>query len=250
LRRISSVAFWFVLVLIVLPVAVGAGFSYARGWPDNWRSASWVSAGLLPEASAMPEARVIILSARTGRWKGIFAEHTAIVLKSRGASRWSRYDVVGWGNPVRRDAFVADALWYGNRPYIVAEIAGTEAETLIPKIEDAVARYPFARRGDYSVWPGPNSNSFVAWVVRQIEDFDTELPATAVGKDYLGPGLNFDEAASGTGFVISLTGIVGLTVALEEGIELQIFGASIGVDPNDLAIKLPALGKLSPLDLL
>jgi hypothetical protein len=71
----------------------------------------------------------------------------------------------------------------------------------------------------------------------------------AVGKDYLGGGLAFGRAASGTGFVVSLAGLAGVTLAWEEGFELNLLGTAIGIDPEDLAIKLPSLGRLSVKDL-
>ncbi len=189
----------------------------------------------------------MILAARTGRWKGIFAEHMSIILKPAGAAKWTRYDVVGWGNPVRRDDYPADAFWYGNRPRILYSLDGPQAQALVPHIEASIAHYPYQNRGDYVVWPGPNSNSFVAWVVRHTEGFNAELSSVAVGKDYLGPGLAFEPAPSKTGWSASAFGIIGVTLAREEGFELSLLGSTIGIDFNDAAIKLPALGKLSVL---
>jgi hypothetical protein len=240
----------FLVLAVAVPIAIGAVLSMSRGWAESWRTADWSSSHLLPEAAAKPEAKVVILAARTGRWKSIFAEHLAIVLKTEGASHWTRYEVVGWGNPVRRNAYAADAFWYGNRPYVAAAISGPQAAALIPLIEQSIARYPHRQAGSYTVWPGPNSNSFVAWVVRNTPGFDVELPPAAVGKDYLGRGIGFDRAPSGSGFTVSAAGLLGLTIALGEGVELNLLGTTIGIDPNDLAIKLPSLGKLSLLDLV
>jgi hypothetical protein len=241
-------AFRFILLAIILPVMAGTALSLSRGWAESWRTAEWGSSRLLPEAADVPDPRVMILAARTGRWKSIFAEHMSIVLKAQGANEWTRYDVVGWGTPVRRNGWAADAFWYGNRPYIVAEISGAEAKALIPRVEAAIAAYPYAARGDYTVWPGPNSNSFVAWVVRNTDGFSAELPPVAVGKDYLGEGLRMARAASGSGVVFSAGGFLGLTLAWEEGLEINLLGTAIGIDPNDLAVKLPSLGKLSLLE--
>lgn len=238
---------WFVVLAILLPIAAGAALSYSKGWASSWRSANWSSSGLLPLAVQVPEARVMILAARTGRWKGIFAEHMSIVLKPAGADHWTRYDVVGWGDPVRRDNYAADAFWYGNRPRIIHEVSGAEAASLIPRIEKTIAAYPYQRRGDYVVWPGPNSNSFVAWVVRHTDGFNAELSSVAVGKDWLGPGLAIDRAPSATGWTASAAGFIGVTLAREEGFELSLLGSTIGIDFDDAAIKLPAIGKLSPL---
>ena len=247
MRRALKLLTVLAVLFIALPTALGAALAYARGWPQSWRSANWDSSGLLPAAAERMGAEVLILAARTGRWKGIFAEHTWIVMKPQGARHWTRYEVVGWGNPVRRDGQPADGYWYGNRPYVVSRTSGTAAARLIPAIEAAIARYPFGSRGSYAVWPGPNSNSFVAWVVRAVPGFDAELPSVAVGKDYLGPGIGWAPAASGTGYVVSFDGFIGFTLALEEGLEINIAGTAIGLDPGDLAVKLPALGTLSLL---
>lgn len=243
---------WFSLFLVlavILPIAVGTAVSLWRGWATSWDTADWTSSRLLPSAAAVPEAKVLIIAARTGRWKAIFAEHMALLMKPQGAGAWTRYEVVGWGNPVRRNAFAPDATWYGNRPYVVTEISGTRAADLIPRIEQAIAAYPHSRPGSYTVWPGPNSNSFIAWLVRTTPGFDTELPPVAIGKDYLGSGIAADRAPSGTGVTVSAWGVLGFTLALREGVELNVLGTSIGIDPDDLAVKLPSLGKLSLLDL-
>ena len=247
MKWVLKILSWFVVMTIMLPCAIGAGLGYAHGWPANWKLANWSSSGVLPEPRSNAPAMVIILASRTGQWKSIFAEHMSLVLKPEGASAWTRYDVVGWGTPVRRNAFVADAFWYGNTPRIVYRLEGEKASALIPRIEEQIAHYPQSRRGSYAVWPGPNSNTFVSWVVRHTPDFDAELPPTAVGKDWLGPGFNFSRAPSDTGYTLSLSGVIGVTVAGEEGLELHLLGSTIGIDPNDVAIKLPALGKLSLL---
>ena len=38
----------------------------------------------------------------------------------------------------------------------------------IPRMEAAVKAYPFADDGSYRLWPGPNSNTFVATVLRAM----------------------------------------------------------------------------------
>lgn len=185
-----------------------------------------------------------VYAARSGRWKGIFAVHHWIVLKREGDSVYSRYDVVGWGNPVRRDGYAPDARWYGNEPVLVHEVRGARAEALIPRIEAAVADYPWASRGSYRVWPGPNSNTFVAFVLRQVPELGAEMLPTGIGKDYLGPGLQFGRTPSGTGYQVSLAGVIGAALGRAEGLELHLLGATIGMDADDLAIELPALGTI------
>ena len=50
---------------------------------------------------------------------------------------------------------------------------------------------------------------------------------------------------SGTGYQVSLFGLVGVLTAVEEGLEINLLGLSFGIDPLDLALKLPMAGRIS-----
>ena len=43
---------------------------------------------------------------------------------------------------------------------------------------------------------------------------------------------------------LSLGGLFGIAVGVEEGLEFNLLGLVIGIDPKRLAIKLPGLGQL------
>ena len=171
-----------ILILFILPLATHAAWWFARAEAaPSWNRADWSSAKLLPEPRAHQPALVRIYAARTGRWRGIVAHHSWIVVKAEGARRYTRYDKVGWGSPVRTDGWAADARWFGNPPQLVAALDGEAAERLIPRIGQAVAEYPYRNGGDYRVWPGPNSNTFVAHVVAQVPELNVAMPPTALG---------------------------------------------------------------------
>ncbi len=244
MKRILKTLFWFVILTIIAPLSASAVRNISQGWPSNWRVANWNSSGLLPQASSVADAQVIVLATKTGQWKSIFAEHMSIVLKRKSDQEWTRYDVVGWDQPVRKNNYVADAYWYGNAPRVIYKLQGDEAEALIPKIESSIAVYPNSTKGSYVLWPGPNSNTFVAWVVRHTEGFNATLSPLAVGKDFLGRGFQMAEAPSKTGYSFSWNGYLGLTLAKQEGLELHLIGGTIGIDPMHLGIKLPGLGQL------
>ena len=72
------------------------------------------------------------------------------------------------------------------------------------------------------------------------------LPPTAIGKDFLPGGQLAAWTPSGTGFQLSFAGIIGITMALDEGLELNLLGLVIGLDPKRLAIKLPGVGAVGP----
>ncbi|MFC1680929.1 DUF3750 domain-containing protein, partial [Pseudomonadota bacterium] len=108
-----------VVSLICAPVALMAVWSVAMGWPDNWRTADWSSARIAPDPASDREAIIQIYAARAGRWKGIFSVHTWVVIKPGNATGFTRYDVVGWGAPVRRNGYPPDGFWYGNSPEVI-----------------------------------------------------------------------------------------------------------------------------------
>jgi Protein of unknown function (DUF3750) len=234
-----------ILGLFVLPLAAHAVWWSARDdVAPNRRAADWSSARLLPEPSANPVAIVYIYAARVGRWRGIFAHHSWIVVKEAGAARYTRYDKVGWGSPVRTDGWPADGRWFGNAPSAIVAIEGEAAEALIPKIRQAVADYPYRNGNDYRAWPGPNSNTFVAHVMRQVPELAAALPPTAIGKDWLPTTDLVGLTPSRTGVQISLGGFAGMSVGWIEGIEFNFLGLITGVDVRRPAIKLPGWGRI------
>lgn len=232
-----------ILVIYLLPTLASAALWYAGDRPAGWRQADWSSAGILPEASADPEAAIYVFSAATGGLKGAVASHAWIVTKKAGAARYERYDKVGWGTPIRRNGYAADGRWYSNLPRYVVAIKGEEAERLIPEVEKAIASYPHGERGGYRIWPGPNSNSFVAHVLRSVPDLNAVLPPDAVGRDYLPEGRLFMIDADGLDVHATLFGLAGISVGWRSGFEVHFLGLVAGLDLARPGIKIPALGR-------
>lgn len=230
------------IFLFLLPLGVHAAVFWSKGWEKSWRSADWSSAGILDEATSNSEATISVYAARTGRWKGIFAVHSWILIKDRNSRSWDRHEVVGWGTPIRKNAYAPDARWYGNEPILVGTVIGDLAETLIPKVRAAVERYPHGARGDYNIWPGPNSNTFVATVLREVPELGLSLPPTAVGKDFLTDGGWFSN--SGDGIKFSANGLFGFSFGGPEGFEVNILGLVAGFDWQHPALKLPGFGRI------
>jgi hypothetical protein len=242
-RTRKRLVFLSILLLFLLPVAARAALFAFEERPRSFRDANWSSVGALPAAAAHPDARVLVLTGRTGGWKGVVAVHSWIVFKRENAATWTRYDVVGWGSPVRLNGWAPDARWYGTTPRVVADIKGEDAQALIPKIEQAVKDYRYANDGDYRLWPGPNSNSFVAAVLRAIPEAGVAMPPNAIGRDFRPePYLGWTD--SGTGIEASLWGLVGFKIGWVEGIELNLLGLVSGFDIRDPAIKLPGFGRI------
>ena len=156
---------------------------------QDWRTASSEPTGLAPDPAATPEAVVQVYGARTWGWRGSFGVHTWVAVKPAKAPAYTVYEVIGWrlrwaDEVVAIHNRAADARWYGSLPELYADQRGEAAEKLIPRIDAAARAYPYAR--EYHAWPGPNSNTFTAWITRAVPELGVDLPPTAIGKDYLG----------------------------------------------------------------
>lgn len=214
---------------------------------QGWRTATREPAGLAPNPATTPEAVVQVYAARAVSWRGYFGVHTWIAVKPTHAERFMVYEVLGFrlfrgGDTavVARDR-PADGYWFGNRPELLSDVRGDGVDELIKRVEAAVADYPYART--YRVWPGPNSNTFVAHVLRAVPELKVDLPATAIGKDYLGASL-VARTPSGTGGQFNLFGVAGVLAGVEEGVELNLLGLTFGINPKRFALKLPIVGTL------
>lgn len=235
-------------LLLLPPLLFGLAYldRVESGPAGDWRSASRAPVGLAPDPRTTPEPVVQVYAARAVRWRGYFGVHTWVAVKPRDAAEFTVYEVNGWrlrrtGRSVSVDNRSPDSRWFGNRPELLAERRGDGVGDLIARIEQAVADYPYA--DTYRVWPGPNSNTFVAHVLRAAPELRADLPATAIGKDYL--GLDFVAwSPSGTGAQINAFGLVGVLAGVEEGVEINLLGLTFGIDPFDLALKLPLAGRV------
>jgi hypothetical protein len=122
-----------------------------------------------------------------------------------------------------------DNYWFGARPQILLDRRGAGIDEMIAQVRAAVASYPHPNT--YRSWPGPNSNTFLAQIARQVPDLAIQLPSNAVGKDFLPAGRVVALAPSESGFQVLPYGLIGILFAADEGLELNLLGVSLGVDP-------------------
>lgn len=212
----------------------------------GWRAARRQPVGLAPDPVTTPEPVVQVYGARCSRWRGYFGVHTWIAVKPAGARTYTVYEVLGsrfrrTGSALAIRRRAPDGRWFGHVPRLLAEKRGDGVDALIARIDKAAREYPYA--GRYVVWPGPNSNTFTAWVARSVPELEVDLPPTAIGKDYLGERLTAT-APSGSGLQVSLFGLLGVLASGVEGFELNLLGLTFGIDPISPALKLPLVGRL------
>jgi hypothetical protein len=200
-------------------------------------------AGLAPDAAETHEAVVQVYGARTMGMKGLFGVHTWIAVKPTDGA-WTVYEVIGWRLRWSDTSVVIrerqpDAPWFGSPAELYADKRGEGVDDLIKRIDKAARAYPYA--GTYTLWPGPNSNTFVAWIARQVPELQADLPATAVGKDYIGSTF-VATAPSGSGWQFTLGGLFGVAAGPVEGFELNLLGLNFGASGS--GIKLPLVGRV------
>jgi len=218
----------------------------ARGGATDWRTASRAPVGLAPDPVATPEPVVQVYAARAVRWRGYFGVHSWVAVKPAGARAFTVYEVIGWRLRYDDSALVIrqrgpDERWFGAEPELLADKRGAGVEKLIERIDAAARAYPYA--AEYGIWPGPNSNTFTAWIARAVPELEVDLPPTAIGKDYLRDRW-FATAPSGRGLQVSLYGLLGFTASTIESMEINILGLTFGMHPYPPAIKLPMVGRL------
>ena len=244
----ARAAGWIALVVMVLPILAATGCTWLSGPGADWRNARRDSSNQAPDPESTPEAVVQVYAARTVGWKGAVGVHSWIVTKRSRADRYTRYEVVGWGvmrgyPAIQVNRTGPDNYWFGYAPDKLADVrGGAEVDAMIERIEAAVETYPY--KDSYRTWPGPNSNTFTAHIARAVPELRVDLPPTAIGKDFLPNGDLFAPAPSGTGFQVSVFGLLGVLGALEEGIELNVLGLSFGLDFNTPALRLPGVGRV------
>jgi len=154
----------------------------------DWRTASRESAGIAPLPAETHEAVLQVYGAKAWSWRGWFAIHTWIAAKRTGEATYTVYDVIGWrghnGQPVLRiyqDA--PDRYWFGAKPRVINEHRGIGVDALIDAVDQAAHTYPW--KTTYKAFPGPNSNTFTAWIARQVPALELDLPFSAIGSGYV-----------------------------------------------------------------
>ena len=132
---------------------------------------------------------VEIRAAKVPSWSGLFADHHwFLVLRGvdgkhyESCDRWEVWQHANqsgscWGHLHKN--LLAPLQGVGNGPSrVIGQWQDDEAFAIIGKIESSPENYPFNEK--YRYWPGPNSNTFAQWVIRDR----MELGIRAIGKRY------------------------------------------------------------------
>jgi hypothetical protein len=109
-----------------------------------------------------------------------------VVFDEQGSHRWEVWQTKNAGGfcigHVHRDLKDPDAGVGGGPSRIAAQWDGEAALAIKSVLENARA-YPYCQT--YRLWPGPNSNTFAAWVLREA-GIEHPLHWKAFGRNYRG----------------------------------------------------------------
>lgn len=184
-RIFKTVCAWSGSIRLLLALVVSVALAGCS--TTSWRDASRESARIAPLPSEYKDAIIQVYAADTWGWRGLFAVHTWISVKPSNADHYTVLEVVGWrarwGVPVLRvEQDLPDRYWFGAEPELVYEKTGEGVDEIIVSILEASSEYPWAN--EYVVFPGPNSNTYPAWLAEQVEGFDPDLPFRAIGSGW------------------------------------------------------------------
>ena len=132
---------------------------------------------------------VELRAAKIPGWSGFFADHHWLLIlhgvDGRNYETCDRWEV--WQHAEQNDScwghlhknLLAPCAGVGNGPSrVIRQWQGDDATEIIETIESSPTHYPYTEK--YGYWPGPNSNTFAQWVVRD----KMRLGIRAVGKLY------------------------------------------------------------------
>ncbi len=228
-----------VLAWIAVPVLVSCA-RYSRRTIVERRATAVVRPGAGPEVHR--EAVVQIYNARAFAWRGIFATHPWIVVKRADADclQAGRGRGMGLGSKLRTD------YAHRRRPLvrIDAVVAGRCCAGRRRKRDrpdrSAVASYPSRTTADLA---GPNSDTFLAHVAREVPELSLDIPASAIGKDYR-PWTSPPVRAQRTGLQVSLLGLPARRWRPRKASESTCWACPSGSTCCARPCRLPAIGRL------
>ena len=239
IRKVLTIIF----ALFLFPLAVHAALYASKDRPASFRDADWSSVGMLPPATADRDARLLVFTGRTGRWKGIFAVHSWVVFKPENAATWSRYDVVGWGQPVRSNGWAPDGRWFGDTPRVLVDVRGAGRDALIPKVKAAIADYNYKMPATTGSGPGRTATPSPRPCCARCRSSRPRCRRTRSARTFR-PGLYAGLTDSRTGVEASSLGSWASSSAGSKAWRFNFLGLVAGLDVRHPAVKLPGFGRL------
>lgn len=215
------------------------------GESENRKTGAWL--GRIGESwvllSSLPigiKKLAIILQLRAARIPGplgyLAAHYWFVVIRGSDMQRWEVWqnaDAGGesWGHLHKNLKPFDEGVGHGPS-WVEQQWNGLPAELIASVIESSP--YNYENKRYYRYWPGPNSNTFVQWVLDEAKS-DYSVGPLAIGKDYLGLA-----GYKKTGKVIRFSSpILGLKLKWPGEFEFQFLTMTIGIRFKPLSVRFP-----------
>ena len=189
---------------------------------------------------------VIVKSVQVDPTQTVFADlavHCFIDIKMGSDEDWGRIEIKkpkkGVNAPEKIDMVTAqhEHRWKGDCLVKVLKVyRGEKAKRIAKRALELGQNYKIP----YRLFPGPNSNTFINYLVREIPELKVELEHNAFGRNHYPQLIKLQETGSGTGFQIDSFPL-GATLCYREGICLRLIHMELGISLFPPAIKLPFL---------
>lgn len=180
-------------------------------------------------------------------WIARFAQHGWIDAHRAGDAHWTRYEIFTRQSGlvttrIHPDTAHENLRWNGREVRLLATLEGEEAQRVLARLPAVTKELDAKYRSSYDAWPGPNSNTFLVDVAREIPELGIAQHHNAVGKDY--------SAWISAGVTPSRTGVhldtlpLGFAIGAQEGVELHLLQLTFGLRLFPPRIELPFLPEL------
>ena len=179
-------------------------------------------------------------------WYKSLAHHAWIDLK-RGPAGWVRIECGGrllgvMTNDLDEAEAHLDRRFGGHDVRLLGWLEGEPAQRAAAAIEARAKELDAVYSDGYRMWPGPNSNTFVYELAAAAPELGFVFDPNCIGKDWSG-WVDAGLTASKTGVRLD-TVPIGAAIGLREGVELHLFGTTLGVSLDPPGLSLPFLPQI------
>ena len=166
-----------------------------------------------------------------------FASHGYVEFREDVNSPWQRLEVVNEGSGVvlseiSDEEVHAERRW--KRPVRVVSQTNQNGKEIAAQILAYGKNYDDSL---YRPWPGPNSNTFMDGLLREVDGLSGVMEHNGVGKDFR---WRVGATAGGTGVELQ-SPLLGAELGFKEGANLTFLGLTAGVGVWPPAVKIPFL---------
>ncbi len=157
----------------------------------SWKDTSCKSTNSIP--LSLTEEMIYIMHSKLYSWRGAIAYHSWVSVVTDSYTNYEIIDnedlakhlnidcIENPNNLTFKNNRTADNLWFGNYPIVGFKYHAAD-KSIGERLEHNFKEYPYKEK--YRSIPGPNSNSYVSYLIRNISELNYTLPLKALGRNF------------------------------------------------------------------